>query len=1098
MKKNMIIVEFRRELKSSRNRFLSIMLIVLLGVTFFAGIRAAGPDMKLSADAYYDDSAMMDIRLLSTLGFTQHEAAMIEDIDGIEKVVPGYTADVFCNTESKQMILHLMSLSDQMNKVTLKEGRLPEQSDECVIDVKMTQNGYSFGIGDTITFSAEEGEITDLLTADTFTIVGIGTSPYYLSLERGSSSIGTGEVSGFVMIPEESFSLEAYTVLNAHVSDVRDLLCYSDEYSDRVDEITELLEEQKDALSAARLASYRAQGEEKIADAEQKLQDVQTELDESYSELNAGEQSLAEGWAEFNQQESNFNQAEAQLKQKEKDLAAGWQKYYSSVDAYQAGYSQWETENKDLPKKEEELKKLKTTLDDAEKKWAQEGEKQLSELKAQIAQIDLQLANPLLTEEERTKLEETKKTAEKAKEELDKKKAELDKQKEEYKKAEELLKNGSTTLQKKKAELDAAYNALVSSYNQLEASEKTLGTAQTELEENRAVLNEAREKMQEKDQELADAKAEYEEKSAKAEEKIAEAQAEIEQARKDMEETEAPDIYILDRNSVESYISYGQDAERIVAIGNVFPVIFFLVAALICLTTMTRMVEENRTQIGTLKALGYSSYTIAAKYLMYAFLATFIGAVIGMIIGQKLLPLVIIRAYRILYNNLPAVVTPIHLKYCLTSLAAAAVCTLLATAAASYKAAASVPAALMRPEAPASGKRILLERCGWLWHRLNFSFKSTFRNLFRYKKRFIMTILGIGGCTGLLLVGFGLRDSIRAIGKLQFSEVCVYDGTLTLDRDRDEQAQRELLNHLEHSDQIEQYLFQHTSSTEISNEGKKKTVYLIVPEDSEQFTDFIHLQDRVTGKTYQLDDKGIVLSEKLATMLNISAGDAVMLKDGDAGYVDVKVSHITENYFYHYIYMTPELYRELFNEEASFDSVFVRINDTSEQAEGSLRDEWMNFDAVIGVSFVTKVAAHIEDILSSLDTITYVLVLAAALLAIVVLYNLNNINICERKRELATLKVLGFYDIEVSMYIFRENIWLTLLGSLFGIGFGILLHRFVVSTAEVDLTMFSRRILPASFGWSICLTILFSVIVNYAMHYKLTKIDMVESLKSTE
>lgn len=1098
MKKNMLFVEFCREMKKSRNRFFSIMVIALLGVAFFSGIRAAGPDMRISADTYYDKARMMDIRLMGTLGFTEKDAEELEKIQGIEQVECGYSADVFFNTDTEQRIIHLMSISPSMDNITLKKGRMPETEKECLADEKMLGEGSGLEIGDAVTFTAENRDIGDILATDTFVIVGTCTSPYYLSLERGSSSIGSGEVSNFIMLPEESFTLEAYTTMTARVEGADELLCYSEEYENLVERVQDRIEEKEEELCQFRYEHFKAGYEAKIADAEGKISNVNADLEQAQAEITDAENQLAVSWNEYNKKASELTSAETTLAQKQKQIESGWQQYYKGITEYQTGYTEWTKTKEELPKKETELKETKTKLDEAQKKWDENGGKKLTELKTKLMQTDLKLLNPLLTDEEKTELNKTKETIQKNIETLEKQNEELEKQRKDYEEAEKEWKKGSEELNKKKEELDLSYQSLMDSYSRLEASEKELLQAQTELDNNLVLLNDSRLELTEKEKELAEVKKGFEEESVKANADMAEAESKIAEAEAELGKVEMPSLYIMNRSSIETYVSYGQDADRIEAIGNVFPVIFFLVAALICLTTMTRMVDENRTQIGTLKALGYGNHTIAAKYLAYAFLATFIGGVVGILVGQKFLPVIIIKAYRILYNNLPAVKAPIHLGFSITSLAAAIGCTLLSTIAACYRTTLSVPAVLMRPAAPKSGKRIFLERADGLWSRLNFSNKASFRNLFRYKKRLIMTVLGIGGCTGLLLTGFGLKDSISAIGHLQYGEVCVYDGTVTLDGDRSDDGQKKLTDWLASEDQVDDYLFQHTSATEVISRGMKKTACLIVPEHAEKITDFINFRDRVSDETYKLSDDGVILSEKLANMLDIQEGDTVHLKNGDMGQIAVYVSHITENYFSHYVYMSPKLYENLFGAAPNYDNIFLKMKDTSDAEQDNLRAKLMDLDAVNGITFVTKAAEHMEDMLKSLDRIIYIIVVAAAILAFVVLYNLNNINICERQRELATLKVLGFQDTEVSMYVFRENIWLTLFGSVIGIFIGIVLHRFVIVTAEVDFTMFVRTIEGASYGWSIALTLTFSALVNLVMHYNLTKIDMVESLKSAE
>jgi putative ABC transport system permease protein len=519
---------------------------------------------------------------------------------------------------------------------------------------------------------------------------------------------------------------------------------------------------------------------------------------------------------------------------------------------------------------------------------------------------------------------------------------------------------------------------------------------------------------------------------------------------------------------------------------------------LICLTTMTRMVEEGRTQIGILKALGYRKGAIAAKYIMYALLATAIGSIIGIIGGQKLLPAVIINAYAILYSTLPKALTPIHFSYSVTSAIPAVFATTLAAFLACRSELREVPASLMRPEAPKTGKRILLERLGFLWKRLSFSQKSTMRNLFRYKKRFWMTVLGIGGCMGLLLVGFGLRDSIMAIGNNQFDEIRIFSGSLTFDEDVSDENVQKVMDYMKEDNRIVRTLTASETSVNVIEGDEERSSYLTVIQDPKQADDFLVLRDRKTKERFHLDDSGVIITEKLAKLLNVKAGDTISLQEGDGEPAEVTVTAVAENYFYHYVYITASLYEEIFHTEAKEHDVFFITGSEDEETEENMQKEYMDMDGVSSITFTSEISDRVSDMMRSMDAVIYVIVIAAGMLAFVVLYNLNNINICERKRELATLKVLGFYDVEVSGYVLRENIWLTFFGCIFGIFFGLLLHRYVILTAEIDMMMFGRKVNFGSFVLSILLTWIFSALVNLAMYFRLKRINMVESLKSIE
>ncbi|EFV23723.1 hypothetical protein HMPREF1011_00391 [Anaerostipes caccae] len=559
-----------------------------------------------------------------------------------------------------------------------------------------------------------------------------------------------------------------------------------------------------------------------------------------------------------------------------------------------------------------------------------------------------------------------------------------------------------------------------------------------------------------------------------------------------------PKWYVLDRNKIQSYVEYGGDTERIGAIGEVFPVIFFLVAALVSLTTMTRMVEEQRTQIGILKALGYTGFDVAKKYGLYALLATAGGSIAGVLVGETILPKIIIEAYSMMYTGIGPVKHPFETRFALTASAASVCITLGATMFACYKELREKPAQLMRPEAPKEGKRIWLERIGILWRHLNFTWKSTLRNLFRYKKRFFMTIFGIGGCMALLLVGFGLKDSIFAISKNQYQNIMTYDASVTLEDDLSAKKEQEIASWIQKQHTIPSSTKIRSVSVDVEFDGDSKSASLFVPEDAKELSSYIRFKDRISGEKYRLSDNGIILTEKVCSLLGIKIGDTVIIKEGETKTVRAKVEHITENYMHHNIYMSKDLYQKLYGEEPEYNQILLKDKDRSEKTETDLGKGLLKQEGVASVSFISDFEKEMNDMLNNLNIVVFVLIVSAGLLAFVVLYNLNNINIAERKAELATLKVLGFYDLETAAYVYRENILLTVIGTAVGAGLGILLHRYVILTAEVDLIMFGRQILPASYLYSVLLTIGFAALINFMMFFQLRKISMVESLKSTE
>ena len=642
-----------------------------------------------------------------------------------------------------------------------------------------------------------------------------------------------------------------------------------------------------------------------------------------------------------------------------------------------------------------------------------------------------------------------------------------------------------------RAQLQYAQGQIDNGYAQLEAARQQIAGAEAGIISGEQEIASGWE-------EYYAGEAEANAEIAEGEQKIAEAQAELADAKAEVAELEKPKWYIYDRNDLPDYSGYGDNADRMKAIGEVFPVIFFLVAALISLTTMTRMVEEQRTQIGTLKALGYSRRSIAGKYLGYAFWATVGGCVFGVLIGEKILPYIIVTAYGIMYPHMNTVVIPYNLYYGVSASLTALLCTMGATLFSCYKELREQAAELMRPPAPKKGKRVFLEKIPSLWSQFNFIWKATIRNLLRYKKRFFMTVFGIGGCMALLLVGFGLRDSIVDIAKLQYHELQLYDANIILNTSASKQEQNNVEQELYWNDQVDKTAVGYLGQMKVKHGNEEQEVYLNVPEDLQDFQDMVVFRDRRSYTQYDLETEGVILTEKTAKLLEVKEGDTITLCQTGKEDVKVKVGKICENYIGHYLYMSPEIYQSLYGEEPQYNSVYFQMKKGYEDQLEILGEDILKGEGALNISYTDSIEDQLDDMLGSLDIVMAVLAISAGLLAFVVLYNLNSINITERRRELATLKVLGFYDNEVSAYVYRENMILTVIGGVAGIILGSILHRFVIVTVEVDSAMFGRSIEMSSYGYSFLITLAFSVFVNLVMYFKLKKIDMVESLKSVE
>lgn len=1149
MNKNVMRKDFYMEIRKSLGRFLSIFFIAALGVAFFSGIRSSQPDMLATGDAYFDGANLMDIKAVSTLGITQEDVKAVAKVEGVETAEAGYSVDALCKDDDNQKVLHIMSMLPTMNQIAVTKGRLPQKVGECLVD-----DETEYKVGDTIELvSGTEDELSESLKADRLKVVGTGSSPCYISFGRGNTTIGTGSISGFAVVTESTFDMEVYTEVYVRVEKAGELTAYSDAYKDRVEQVIDNIEEITDVRGEIRkkdlvedaaeelnkakqeLEDGKKEVEEKLLEALGTIEDGEAKLNEAKIQIADGETAIAlarntlnEKQAELNSAKTQYNQGEKQFKdgkaaydqglleynQKREEnsakleagkseLAKGrqtldnnWNSYYQVNDQYQ-----YLTDN--VTRIQAAISALQQQLDELSQQDPDYQEK-ADQLNAQIAEAQNNLTAALAGI---TAIEQQ--IGSPADEKLSAMKAQLDAAESEYQKQSAALSASETEFNTQIAE---AANTLAASKVQLDASESQLSEAKaqiisgqaqidsgwSQLKEQQAKLEEAKAQVAEEEPKLTEGRQEYEKSKKEAEEEIADGETKIKDAEKEISRIEDPKWYVFDRTTLPEYAGYGENADRMKAIGQVFPVLFFLVAALISLTSMTRMVEEQRTQIGTMKALGYGKMAIASKYLGYAFLATLGGSIFGVLIGEKIIPYIIIYAYGIMYHHINVILTPYNLYYAGMATGAAVICTMAATCLSCYNELKAQPAVLMRPPSPKKGKRVFMERITFIWKHLSFIWKSTIRNLFRYKKRFFMTVFGIGGCMALMLVGFGIKDSVFEIANVQYKDIQVYDGMAYFQEDAAKEEKEDLKTFLNKDSDVEKWLEVKMQNVTLVNGSKEWDVYESVPKDTKEVEDFVKFHDRIAKEEYELTDEGVILSEKAARHLEVKAGDSLQIKDTDYGNKEVKIAAVCENYMSHYMYMSPGLYREAYGEKPKYNTVFFKVDEQSKDQLEEVGEEILSQSAIMNITYLKEIEKQLNDMLKSLNLVIIVLIVSAGMLAFVVLYNLNNINITERKRELATIKVLGFYDPEVSAYVYRENIILTFLGALAGIVMGIVLHRFVIETVEVDAAMFGRIINAPSYIYSVAFTFAFSFFVNWVMYFKLKKIDMVESLKSVE
>ena len=1111
-RKNRLTTDAVREIRHTLSRFLSILVLAALAVAFLAGLRATAPDMKYTADRYYDRTGFMDGWVLSTLGLTQEDLDALSAADGVEDVEGAWSVDA----TAVDCIVSVRSLPERLNLLEVKRGRLPEAPNECVTEgLLLVELGLE--VGDTLELTLEEENEGDL-TRTSYTIVGVVNCPLYVGTDRGTSSLGSGSVDAFLFVPGENFTYDYYTAAYFTGEGLRELDSYGDEYEDRAEALLDSLdplgseraEIRYETLvgdaqteldeAQAELDDARAEADQELADGRRELDDARKELDQGWADYREGrdtlDRELADAARELADAARKLNDAQAELDdgrvQYQDGLARyreglaqyedGLARYQSGLAQHQAGLAEYERNKAALDGQQaqvnEGLAQYEAALKQAEGTPAYE--QVLAQLAEQKAQLDMAQAQ---LDAGYAQLAPVKNQLDGARAELDGSKAVLD--------------GSKAELDSAKAVLDETERQLAQAEREIAAGWRDYRSGQAELaqaqEDGERELADALDKLEDGEAEYAGGLKEYEDGKAEADGKIADAQQKLDDARDELDQVEECQWYILGRNTNVGFVSFAQDTERVSNLATIFPVIFFLVAALACLTTMTRMVEEQRTEIGALKAMGFSRLSISKKYIGYAFLASLLGGVIGLGVGATLIPAVVANAFGIMYA-MPPLEFREQNALCVLSVLAAVACTTGAALWACLSTLMAAPANLMRPKAPKAGKRVFLERVRPVWRRLSFTWKVTMRNLFRYQRRFWMTVIGIGGCTALIVTGFGLHESIFAILNKQFDEISLYDATAGLDGDAAPEELAAVTDYLDGSGMVEWWHLTSQTAAEASAGGMAYDVGLYAIDDFEGFTQFMNLRHRKDGGAVTPPGDGVILTEKLSELLGVEVGDTVTIdKDGR---VEVRVDDIVEHYVQHNVYLSAACYERLFGEAPAQNLLLLEYGEGAESDQVSA--ELMAMDAVTSHSYIAAIRDSFTNSMEAIDYAVVIIILSAAALAFVVLYNLTNINITERVRELATLKVLGFFDKEITAYVYRENVFLTLFGIVLGLVMGRLLHAWLVLTVEVDLVMFGRTAPAYAYVLAAVLTAVFSVMVNVAAHFKLKKVDMVESLKTVE
>ena len=1033
-----------REILSSKARFASILVIILLGVAFFSGIKSSGPDMNKAINELYKNQNLMDSKIVSTLGLSDKDLELLKNNDKILDFYPSHTIDA--NLENINSVVKFMEYdkNNNINKFIVVDGRLPKNSGEIALDEQALKVNKNLKIGDTYTIQSDE-DTMKYFNKKTFKIVGIVKSPMYMEKEsRGTTTVGKGSIDYFAVVNKDDISMDAYTEIYVRFKNVQNIDAYSDEYKDIMEENNKYLENLYSDRKIDRVEEIKATAQEELDKAYAEIEENENKLLSAQKEIESGKEKLQEGKKQY---EQGLKSYEDEIKAGELSISNG---------------------KKELVKAQEELDKQKKTLNAGKEKLTEakallDNTKQ--SLLAQGIDPDQSIENiedstssiiPLITQYQQGKkqYEEQLAVLNYGEAKLQEGQKQLENAKAELEKGEKDLENGKI---KGKSDLAKAKE-------QLEVSQQTLTNGEAEIKENTQKLLDAKEEIKKEQDKIDSIEGKY---------------------------------YFFDRTDNIGYSGLKDSINSLDSIASVFPVFFFLIAVLICLTTMTRMVEENRGEIGTLKALGYNDLEISRKFVVYASLASIIGSVIGILIGCNILPQIINTSYGSLYN-LPSLDIYYYPSYVIQSILISILCTVGAALYVLRVELKSTPSNLMRAKAPKIGKKILLERITPLWKRLNFNQKVTFRNIFRYKQRMIMTVFGIAGCMAMLVTGYGLQDSNNGMLEKQFNKLWKYDAMVIFNDSSNDEETKKYNNTLNNLKGYESKLGIHQETVTFSKEDmNKQSVTMYVPKDIDKINDFILLNDRKSEKEYKISDNGVIITEKLAKLLDASVGDTITLNDEENNPYKVKVDNICENYFAHYIYMSPSYYEKTFGKSVNYNMELLNF-DSKKMDKDEISNKIMNCDNVINVTLMSDIKKSTEESSANLDMIMLVIIIASGCLAFVVLYNLNNVNVSERIRELSTIKVLGFYDNEVTMYILRENIILTFLGVLCGAFLGKLLHTFILYTSETDNIMMYPEISIKGYLFSALITIFFSMIVMVMMHIKLKKVDMIDALKSNE
>lgn len=1155
MKRNMMGRNLRRSIRKSFGRYIAIAVIIALGTAIFVGLRSTKSDMVATGQRYTDEQNMFDLRLLSSYGWDKEQLAEISALGSIEAAEGVFYTDLIADNGrgEESAVYRFYTIPHEINKLVLREGRMPEAENECLADGFRNKKN---ALGTTITISQDNDDASlDELNTREFTVVGLVSTPLYMDTNRGNTSVGSGSITNYYFVPEEAFDVSYYTEIHATIPG--DYAIYSEEYNQALEAAAEELEPLLEPYAQARLISAKEQAEQAIADgqeeydqgvidyqrekedalrqledARQELLDGEQELADGEAELEESRQKIADGWQELNANKEKLEQSEAalpsarssgqsalaaasaqltakqsELNAKQAELEAGLVQINTGLAEIRSGITQIRT---GIVQVEATIKPLEALIKIADIN-AETAQQTLERLEAlgmpeshleearrllELAQAEREKCQAQLDElyVTRDQLEEKLAEVTAQQSQLEEQRQQLLDGREQLRAGQQQIRNGFQEIANQRTSMEnqliSAQNQILAGQRQIQAYERELTQGEKELAAGERTLEESREKLETGWADWETANQEAQDKFAEAEQELADAAAKLEDARQRLADITDTRVYVLDRNTNLGYIDLDSNSDIVAGVSRVFPVFFLLVAALVCITTMTRMVEEERTQIGTLKALGYSSGAIISKYLKYAGSSAILGSILGVTLGSVLFPMVLWQAYNIILYVTPNIELRFDWQMALSVTAMYTLAMLAVSWYCCHRALREVPAELIRPKAPAAGKALLMEKLP-VWRHVSFLNKVAIRNIFRYRQRLLMMLLGIGGCTALLMTGFGIRDSISRIVDVQFRDVTKYDIEVYF---QEGQSQEQRDSFTENMDSFAQnILFFYQVSGEIHTADQTRDIYLMAA--GEKLTDFIDFHKGEEPVPMPGKDE-VLLSSGMAEMLDVHLGDRVTLRNPDLEELDVTVSGIYENHVYNYAIVTPETVLGQWGREPELQMAYVSVKEgRNPSVAGAAANE---LEGVANVTVSQQMAKMVDEMMSALDLVVVVVVFCAGVLAVIVLYNLTNININERIREIATIKVLGFNAGETAMYVFKENLVLTLMGTIFGIPLGRLLLRFVMSQIKVDMIWIKPMLSNTSLLLSLGLTILSALMVDFLFYFRLDQINMAEALKSVE